>query len=122
MSKRLGANSTFARSIDSVGWALFFVWAGTALLAGIGWTWWLIGAAIIILGVQAALFLKGDRLDIFMLALGAVLLVGSIADMLGSAWSFIPAFLIVIGVLMLADTFRARPRGRMPEVRRAHPR
>lgn len=33
MSKRLGANSTFARSIDSIGWALFFMWVGIALLA-----------------------------------------------------------------------------------------
>jgi hypothetical protein len=115
MSKTLGANSTFTRSINSAGWALFFIWAGTALLADIGWTWWLIGAAIIILGVQAALYLKGERPDIFILAVGIVLLTGSIFDMIGSAFSFIPAFLIVIGVAMLANSVRGHPRAAMPE-------
>ena len=111
MVKILAANSTFSRSIDSAGWALFFIWAGTSLLTKISWNWWLAGTAILILGAQAALLLGRERLDTFMLALGVVLLAGSIADMLGFAWPFVPALLIVIGLMMLSASLRNPARG-----------
>ena len=106
MVKILAANSTFSRSIDSAPWALVFIWAGTALLAKISWNWWLAGIEILILGVQAALLLRRERLDIFMLAIGVVLLAGSIADKFGFAWPFVPALLIVIGLTMLSASLR----------------
>ena len=111
MVKILAANSTFARSIDSAGWALFFIWAGAALLAKISWNWWLAGTAILILGVQAALLLRRERLDIFMLAIGVVLLAGSIADKFGFAWPFVPALLIMLGLAMLVAALRNPARG-----------
>ncbi len=113
MSKNFGANSSFARSTDAVGWALFFVWIGIALLTDIGWTWSLAGMAAIILGMQVALFIQGERLDVFMLALSVVLLSGAAADVFGSAWSLIPALLIVLGVAMLADALRTGSRRRI---------
>lgn len=105
MRKRSG-NNTFARSIDSIGWALFFMWVGVALLANFSWTVSLIGTAAIILAVQGALFFRGERLDIFMAAVGVVLLIGAITDVYGSPWSLFPALLIVIGIAMLVDTIR----------------
>lgn len=108
MAKRFRTNSTFARSIDAAGWALFFIWVGIALLAGFGWTVSLIGTAAIILFVQAVLFFRGERLDVFMAAVGVVLLIGAIADVYGSIWTLFPALLIVVGIAMLADTFRRR--------------
>ena len=108
MANRFGANSTFARSIDAAGWALFFMWIGVALLAGLTWTVSLIGTAVIILGVQAVLLVRREKLDVFMAAVGAVLLVGAITDVYGSIWSLFPALLIVIGIAMLADTLRRR--------------
>lgn len=115
MGNKSGANSTFARSVDSVGWALFFVWVGVALLANLSWTVSLVGTAAIILAVQGTLFLRHERLDVFMSAVGVVLLIGAVADVYGSAWSLFPALLIVIGIAMLADTLRYRPAGRVPD-------
>lgn len=112
---RISASATFVRRIDAAGWALFFIWAGAALLTGVGWTWALIGTAIIILGVQAILFVRGEPLDAFMVAVGIVLLGGSIADLSGLPWSFVPAALIVIGVGMLAGTLRDWGQQRGPE-------
>lgn len=109
MSKRFSTNSTFARSIDSIGWALFFMWVGIALLANLSWTASLIGTAAIILAVQTTLFFQGERLDVFMAAVGMVLLIGAFADVYGSVWSLFPALLIVIGIAMLVDTLRPRP-------------
>lgn len=104
---RISANPTFVRRIDAAGWAVFFIWAGAALLAGIGWTWTLIGTAIVILAVQAILLFRREPMDVFMVAVGIVLLGGSVADLYGVPWTFIPAALIVIGVGMLAGTLRA---------------
>lgn len=112
---RISTNGTFVRRIDAAGWALFFIWAGTALLTGVGWTWTLIGTGIIILGVQAILLVRGEPLDAFMVAVGVVLLGGSLADLGGLPWSFIPAALIAIGVGMLAGTLRDWGRQRGPE-------
>jgi hypothetical protein len=107
MSGAVGANSTFVRKVDSIGWAIFFVWIGAAMLAGMGWTWSSIGTALIIFGVQAALLFKGERIDIFMLSVGLVLLVGAVMDMLGSHLTLIPGLLIVIGTAMLANALRS---------------
>ena len=109
MSNRFAANSTFGRSIDAIGWALFFIWVGVALLANLSWTVSLVGTAAIILGVQGTLLIRRERLDVFMAAVGIVLLIGVVADEYGSPLSLFPALLVVIGITMLADTLRGRP-------------
>ena len=112
---RISANGTFARRIDAAGWALFFIWTGLALLAGIGWSWALVGTAAIILAVQTVLLLRGEPVDIFMAAIGLVLLGGSVADLYGLPWSFLPAALIVIGVAMLLGALRSGGPDSRPE-------
>jgi hypothetical protein len=91
------------------------MWVGVALLANFSWTVSLIGTAAIIIAVQATLFFRGERLDVFMTAIGVVLLIGAFADVYGSPWSLFPTLLIVIGIAMLVDTLRARP-GDQPAV------
>lgn len=112
MRRRLGRNSTFARSVDAIGWAVFFMWVGVALLASFSWTVSLVGTAAIILAVQGTLLVRGERLDVFMAAIGVVLLIGAFADVDGSPWSLFPALLIVIGIAMLVDTLRRGQRNR----------
>jgi hypothetical protein len=38
------------RTLDAVGWGLFFIWMGIAILADVGWGVGLIGTGLIILG------------------------------------------------------------------------
>jgi hypothetical protein len=38
------------RKLDAVGWGLFFIWIGIAILADVGWGVGLIGVGTIILG------------------------------------------------------------------------
>lgn len=38
------------RKLDAVGWGLFFIWIGIAILADVGWGVGLIGVGLIILG------------------------------------------------------------------------
>jgi len=108
---RVAPKQSLAHTIDSIGWAVFFIWTGVALLVGVDFTWFLIGTAVIILGVEAMLRLKGEKIDVFVSAVGLVLLGGAIADTFGSPWYLIPVLLIVIGLAMLATTVRAEVSG-----------
>jgi len=42
------------RQIDAIGWGVFFIWVGIAVLADLGWGVGLIGVGLIILGGFAA--------------------------------------------------------------------
>ena len=42
------------RTLDAVGWGVFFIWIGVAILADLGWGVGLIGVGLIILGALAA--------------------------------------------------------------------
>lgn len=42
------------RKIDAIGWGMFFIWIGIAVLADLGWGIGMIGVGLIILGGFAA--------------------------------------------------------------------
>lgn len=42
------------RKLDAVGWGLFFIWIGIAILADVGWGIGLIGVGLLIIGLMAA--------------------------------------------------------------------
>ncbi len=42
------------KKLDAIGWGLFFIWKGAALIADVGWGVGLLGVGIITLGAQAA--------------------------------------------------------------------
>ena len=52
-----------ARSLDSLGWGLFFIWIGIAFLADVGWGVGCVGVGLIILGglVARECLLGSDR-------------------------------------------------------------
>jgi len=45
---------SMCRKIDTIGWGVFFIWIGIAILADLGWGIGLIGVGLIILGGFAA--------------------------------------------------------------------
>jgi hypothetical protein len=42
------------RQLDAIGWGLFFIWIGIAVLVNVGWGIGLIGVGLIILGKMLA--------------------------------------------------------------------
>lgn len=42
------------REIDAIGWGVFFIWVGVAILADLGWGIGLVGVGLIILASYAA--------------------------------------------------------------------
>jgi hypothetical protein len=90
--------SAKSKQLDSVTWAIFFIWIGVAVLARIGWTWTLFGIGAVILGGQAALWRQGEKLDGFWILCGVAFLLGAIWDLLGMTWPLAPVLLILLGL------------------------
>jgi hypothetical protein len=90
-----------ARQIDSVAWALFFIWVGVAMLAPIPWGWFLVGVAVLILAVQLVRWQMGMTIESFWVACGAVCLAGGLWNVLELPWPLAPILLILLGVALL---------------------
>ena len=107
-----------AKTLDSIGWGLFFIWVGIAFLANVGWGMGLLGVGLIMIGAQVARTFCGLGVNRFGLVLGTCLAVAGTFRMLGiplatapiAAW-FIPILLIVAGVAILVSTWKRRSGG-----------
>jgi len=93
--------SADAHQLDAIAWALFLLWIGIAVLAKIGWGWSLLGISAIILGAQATLWRKVEKVDAFAVVCGLVFLVGGTWELFGLTWPLAPVLLILLGVGML---------------------
>jgi len=51
------------RTLDAVGWGLFFIWIGIAVLTDLGWGVGFIGMGLLILGLLAARELLSGHAD-----------------------------------------------------------
>jgi len=99
-----------AKQIDAVGWAALLIWAGIAMLTQVPWGWFLVGVGAGVLASQLARWLKGINVAGFWLACGVVLIAGGIWTLLGFSVQLAPVLLILLGLAMLGDVVRARPR------------
>lgn len=110
------ARKIIAKTIERIGWGLFFIWAGTAFLAHVGWGGSLAGIGAIMLGAQAARTCFGLKIDWFGLALGMCFAVAGLSQLFDlqldkaaiSGW-LVPILLIVAGVAALVSAWRHRP-------------
>jgi hypothetical protein len=86
---------------DAVGWALFLIWVGIALLADVGLGIGLLGVAAITLGVQAARKSAGLPVEGFWVLVGIGFAVAGLWEWLDIELPLAPIVLIVIGVALL---------------------
>lgn len=101
----------FTRQLDAVGWGLFFVWVGVAILLDLGWGWGLLGVAAIILGGAAIRSFKGLPVEGFWVAVGVVLVACAVWEFFAISRPMLPVLIIGFGVVMLLRAFRGpRPR------------
>lgn len=105
---KIGINSTFAKRLDAAGWGVFFLWVGAVMLTDLSWTWSILGVGVIVMGVQLALLARGYKTDVFMLALGAMLIGSAALDAASLDWSVFPLGLIVLGAAILLGVFANR--------------
>jgi hypothetical protein len=92
-----------SRQVDAISWALFLIWMGVVIWTEVGWAWSLLGISAIVLGAQAALSIRGDRVDAFWVACGLVLLASGVWLLFGLTWPLTPVLLVLLGVAMLGN-------------------
>jgi hypothetical protein len=98
------------QKLDAVGWGLFFIWIGIALLANLGWRIGLLGVGILILGGQMARNYWALRFEAFWVLVGALFVIGGVWEMLSVRVGLIPILCIGAGVALLVSTLVGKPR------------
>lgn len=89
------------RQLDSVAWALFFIWIGVSLLANVSWGWFLVGVGVLILGVELLRRQMDLPVDGFWVACGVAFLAAGLWLLFGLAWPVTPILLILFGTILL---------------------
>jgi hypothetical protein len=97
-----------ARQIDSCAWAVFFIWLGVVMLAGVPWAWFLVGVGILVLGAQIIRQQRNLKIETFGLVIGFIILAAGVWDLLALPLPLMPIILIVLGGYLLWKTLLAR--------------
>jgi hypothetical protein len=95
------AKGGIAEKLDAIGWALFFIWVGLALMFNFGWGVGLLGIGIITVGEQTGRRYFGLRVERFWIIVGLLFLVGGIVEILEAQLPLLPVLLILAGVVVL---------------------
>lgn len=90
-----------SQKLDAIGWALFFIWVGIAILADIGWGWGLLGVATIILGETAIRWNLDMNIEGFWIVIGLMFLVGGLWELFQVPWPLAPILIIGCGLAVL---------------------
>jgi hypothetical protein len=103
-----------AHRMESIGWALFFIMIGGMWLipgTSIPEGTWLIGAGIIMLGVNLAKRSQGIAMNGFTIVVGVVALAFGVAEFMRVELPFLPIIVILLGLsIIVGHVFR--PGGR----------
>ena len=106
-----------AAKLDAVGWGIFFIWIGVALLAGASWAIFFLGTGAIMLGAQVARRYIALKVDRFALVLGIVFVGAGALRILDFEWEkaaisawLVPALFIAAGAVIVISAWRRKPR------------
>ena len=98
------------RRLESISWGLFLIMlGGFALLKSVPEGTWLVGAGVIMLGLNVLRLLLGIRIGWFTVVLGTVALLSGLGSVYGVSIPVGPLLVILIG---LAIILRALDRSR----------
>ncbi len=101
-------NHALNKRLEDISWGAFLVLLGGLWLVPDRWVpegAWLIGAGIIMLGLNLMRQLNGIRMSGFTLFLGAIALFSGIADILHVDLPLMPILLILIGANILLKPY-----------------
>jgi hypothetical protein len=96
--------SSLNKRLDEIGWALFLIMIGGLWLLPAGKVpegTWLVGAGLIMLGVNGVRYSNGIKVSSFTVILGVLALAGGLADFLGVKLPLFPILLILIGASII---------------------
>lgn len=102
-------HSRVEHKLAAVGWGLFFLWVGAALLAGLDAGVGLLGVGAITLGVQGMRLSFGLAVEGFWLVVGLLFALGGVADLFQLDIPVLPVVLVAAGLLLLASALKKTP-------------
>ena len=97
-----------SQKFDAVGWALFLIWVGLALLSDVGWGWGLLGVAAIILGETAIRWKMSLKIVGFWVVVGLIFLLGGLWELFHVSWPLAPVLIIGCGLAVLWGAFSGK--------------
>jgi len=97
------------RRLETTSWGLFLIMiGGFALLRDVPEGTWLVGAGLIMLGLNAARLIVGIRASWFTLILGTIALLSGVGSVYGIDIPVGPLLIILIGLAIIVRAFRPR--------------
>lgn len=102
------AKNEWANKLDTMGWALFFIWVGIAFLLDFGFGVGLLGIGVITLGVQFARTRYGLKTETFWIIVGILFFLGGLWQLFEPDIPLIPILLIVAGLIVLLSAMRRK--------------
>ena len=99
-----------AHKLDAIGWGLFFIWVGIAVLANLSWGIGLVGVGVLVLSGQLARKYMGLTFEAFWAVVGALFVIGGIWEMLSVRVSLIPILCIVAGLSLIVSALAVKPK------------
>ena len=98
------AHRDIDRTLDSIGWGLFFILLGSIWLVPESMVpegLFLIGLGVIFVGLNSVRYILGRAASLFWIVVGLILLTIGISDFLGMDLPVIPMIVIIIGISMI---------------------
>lgn len=106
--KKLNPGNGALRDLDTIAWAILYIWAGTTLLIHAGLGWFLLGLGAIMTGAELVRGVQGQKVDGLWLAFGAVALIAGALEHAHLSWRLAPIMLILLGAGVLLNVILAR--------------
>jgi hypothetical protein len=105
---RTNERSELTHKLQVVGWGLFFIWVGIAVLTKIEVGIGLLGVGIITLGMQAVRKYFNLKLEGFWVIVGLLFVIGGIWALFEPKVPLLPIVLIVAGLALIFSIFRGK--------------
>ena len=106
----VGHPPTTVKKLETVGWGLFFIWLGIALLAHLSWGIALLGVGALTLIGQVVRKGMGLRIETFWTVLGTLFVIGGAWLLLGVEVNLLPVICILAGVALFLSALLHKPR------------
>ena len=95
------AEKDLAQKLDSIGWALFFIWLGVSFLADLGVGYGLLGVGIITIGMQFVRRVYALKAQGFWLVIGLLFIIGACGEIFEVEIPIVPIVLILAGISII---------------------
>ncbi len=113
MSSMSEQTAALNRRLEDVGWGLFLAMVGVLWLvpeAVVPQGTWMLGAGVILIGVNVVRHTKQIPVNWFSAGLGVLAIIAGVVSIAGLKLPLFPLCLVAIGVILVINTLKPRPR------------